>query len=302
MGNDSYNTKSGSLKLHTRLYLRKSGNNLRWVTSAEESFFYFFIFSADCCDFLKNLYIINSQNNIVPRYSSDIYDRIWESYFQKEWTQISTMLNVSNSNDYKPPKTALKTAATPTNTSAPLTIAWSSENPEEEYYLYTHFSEIQALQENDLREFNMVWNGVQYFGPVTPPKLGLSTIFSRSPETCDGGECSVQLIRNNRSTHPPLLNAYEVYKGIQFPQSETNETDGAWLSFSRFTLYFFIQYRTQPIKTFLLSASAVRSIAASYAFSRINWQGDPCFPQQLRWDGLNCTNADRSVPPRITSL
>ncbi|XP_048604614.1 probable LRR receptor-like serine/threonine-protein kinase At5g59680 [Brassica napus] len=51
-----------------------------------------------------------------------------------------------------------------------------------------------------------------------------------------------------------------------------------------------------------MSVSAIRSIAASYALSRINWQGDPCFPQLLRWDGLNCTDADMSIPPRITSL
>ncbi|KAG7534849.1 Protein kinase domain [Arabidopsis thaliana x Arabidopsis arenosa] len=105
-------------------------------------------------------------------------------------------------------------------------------------------------------------------------KLGLHTISSRSPQTCDEGKCSFQLIRTNRSTLPPLLNALEVYRVIQFPQSETDESD----------------------------VDAIKDIAATYALSKINWQGDPCVPQQLRWDGLNCNNADMSMPPRITSL
>ncbi|CDY65587.1 BnaAnng20660D [Brassica napus] len=191
-----------------------------------------------------------------------------------EWTNISTTLDVDIANKYDPPKDAQKNVATPANASAPLTIEWSSENPDAQYYLYSHFSEIQDLQANETREFNMNWNGKLYYASLTPLKLGTTTVSSHSPTTCNGGKCSVQLIRTNRSTLPPLLNAYEVYTVIQFPQSETDESD----------------------------VSAIRSIAASYALSRINWQGDPCFPQLLRWDGLNCTDADMSIPPRITSL
>ncbi|KAJ4911033.1 putative LRR receptor-like serine/threonine-protein kinase [Raphanus sativus] len=234
--NGCYISNSSSLNLHHRSNLIKSGSNLR--------------------------------------YSNDTYDRVWESYFKMEWNQISTTLDVDNSNKYEPPKDALKVSATPTNASAPLTIEWSSANPDAQYYLYAHFAEIQDLQANQTREFNSFWNGELYHGPLTPPKLSVTTLFSKSPRTCDGGKCSVQLIRTNISTLPPLLNAYEVYTVIKFPQSETEETD----------------------------VSAIRSIAASYALSRINWQGDPCVPQRLRWDGLNCTNTVVSIPPRITTL
>ncbi|ESQ42386.1 hypothetical protein EUTSA_v10012663mg [Eutrema salsugineum] len=215
MGNNSYITKSGSLKGYGR-YLSKSGPLLR--------------------------------------YSSDIYDRLWNSYFKMEWTEISTALDVDNSNNYKPPKAALKTAGTPTNTRAPLTIEWSSENPDDQYYLYTHFAEIQELQANETREFNILFNGELYYGPLVPDKLKITTIKSQSPKTCDGGKCSLQLIRTNISTLPPLLNAFEVFRVIQFPQSETDGSD----------------------------VVAIKSIKDTYALSRINWQGDPCVPQQLR--------------------
>ncbi|KAJ4907938.1 Receptor-like protein kinase [Raphanus sativus] len=120
----------------------------------------------------------------------------------------------------------------------------------------------------------MVWNGELYYGPLIPHKLKLTTIKSQSPVTCKGGKCSFQLIRTNRSTLPPLLNAFEIYTAIQFPQSETDESDVA----------------------------AVKDIEATYGLSRINWQGDPCVPQHLSWDGLNCRSTNVSIPPRITSL
>lgn len=133
---------------------------------------------------------------------------------------------MSNSNKYFPPKEALKTAAISTNSTAPLTMEWSSSNVNNQYYLYGHFAEIQELQTNDTREFNMFWNRQVIADPLIPPKFTIYTIFSQSPSTCEGGKCSFQLRRTNRSTLPPLLNAFEVYTVIQFPQIETNENDG----------------------------------------------------------------------------
>ena len=143
-----------------------------------------------------------------------------------EWTEISTDLDVANNNIYGPPQDALKHAASPTNASAPLTIEWPSSNSHDQYHLYVHFSEIQELQANETREFNMVWNGKHYYGPLAPPKLNVLTVFSESSRTCGGGKCSVQFIRTNRSTLPPLLNAFEVFTVIHLPQSETDESYG----------------------------------------------------------------------------
>ncbi|KAL0887220.1 hypothetical protein Bca101_011203 [Brassica carinata] len=216
-----------------------------------------------------------TESKYFIRYPSDIYDRVWLPYFQGEWTQISTTLQVNVSNNgYASPEAALTTAAIPTNSNSPLVINWTSSNVDNQYYLYTHFSEIQKLRTKDTREFNMTWNGEHYYGPLVPPKFHGFTVFSRSGESCKGGECSLQLTRTNRSTLPPLLNALEVYTVIQFPQSETDEID----------------------------VIAVQNIKTTYGISRISWQGDPCVPQQFMWDGLNCSNTDMSTPPTITHL
>ncbi|KAL1208516.1 putative LRR receptor-like serine/threonine-protein kinase [Cardamine amara subsp. amara] len=235
MANNSYITKSGFLSLHNRVYLSNSSSYIR--------------------------------------FPYDVYDRQWDEYFKNEWTPISTIRDVGTpNNNNEPPKNALTSAAMPTNASAPLTLTWGSDNPKDQYYLYEHFAEIQDLQANDTREFNIFLNGYRLYGPLIPSKA--TTIFSVSPLTCNEGKCSLQLIRTNRSTLPPLLNAFEIYRVIHFPQSVTNEKDVA----------------------------AVKTIEASYGLSRINWQGDPCFPIQFMWDGLNCSNTDISTPPRITTL
>ncbi|KAL0875655.1 hypothetical protein Bca101_025360 [Brassica carinata] len=210
----------------------------------------------------------------IRPFPNDVYDRQWSSYFETGWTHKTTASDVRVSNNYEPPKAALKTAATPTNTSAPLTIDWSSENPEDQYYLYTHFAEIQELQANETREFNMFWNGEKYYGPLVPDKLDITTIYGGTPESCKGVRCSLQLIKTNRSTLPPLLNAIEVFRVIKFPQPETDENE----------------------------VVALKTIEATYGLSRINSQGDPCVPRQLMWDGLNCSNTDVFTPPRIISL
>ena len=162
----------------------------------------------------------------APRYRKDIYDRTWVPLFMKEWTQISTDLEVNNYNPYDPPEVALATAATPTDANAPLTIEWNSENPDEQYYYFAHFSEIENLQPNELREFNVIWNGQTSYGALIPKRQRSNTIYSKSSQTCKGGKCSFQLIRTNRSKLPPLLNACEVYTVIQFLLSETDESDG----------------------------------------------------------------------------
>ncbi|KAF3568831.1 hypothetical protein DY000_02017965 [Brassica cretica] len=235
MGNDSYITDSGSLKLFFRRYFSASKNFIRYL-NFNRILSLFFFFSLSLSPMFRLLYCVSCGSvhlsfaaNLLtplPKPIFNVYDRVWDSYFRNKWTQISTTLQVNNSNNYSPPKAALTTAATSTNAYAPLTIKWNLSNVFSQYYLYTHFAEIQELQTNDTREFNLNWNGNHYYDLLVPPKFKVFTVFSESGGSCKGGECSFQLTRTNRSTLPPLVNALEVFTVIHFPQPETNETDG----------------------------------------------------------------------------
>ncbi|CAE6075304.1 unnamed protein product [Arabidopsis arenosa] len=213
-----------------------------------------------------------SDSDDVIRYPDDVYDRIWGSYFLPTWKKISTTLGVNSSSGFLPPQKALMTAATPANANA--SLAGVLEFPNEKLYLYLHFSEIQVLKANESREFEIFWNKKLVYNAYSPVYLQTKTIRNPSPVTCEGGECILEMIKTERSTLPPLLNAVEVFTVVEFPQPETDASD----------------------------VVAIKNIKAIYGLARATWQGDPCVPRQFLWNGLNCNNTETSTPPRITSL
>lgn len=164
------------------------------------------------------------------RYPNDVNDRIWEPKFEPEWKQISTTLEANNSNGFLVPQNVLKTASMPTNASEPFSFTEDLDSPDDEIYLYLHFSEVQSLRANESREFGISWNGEDFDKPLSPKYLKTTTIYSTSSLTCRGGKCNLELRRTKNSTLPPLLNAIEIYTVIKFPQLETNENDGTLVS------------------------------------------------------------------------
>jgi hypothetical protein len=236
LDNDSYLTGSGSLKTFRRYYL--------------------------------------SNSESVIAYPEDVKDRIWEPTFDSEWKQIWTTLKPNNSNGYLVPKNVLMTAAIPANDSAPFRFTEELDSPTDELYVYLHFSEVQSLQANESREFDILWSGEVAYEAFIPEYLNITTIQTNTPVTCPGGKCNLELKRTKNSTHPPLINAIEFYTVVNFPQLETNETD----------------------------VVAIKDIKATYELNRITWQGDPCVPQKFIWEGLDCNSKDALTLPRITSL
>jgi hypothetical protein len=217
-------------------------------------------------------YISNSSTRI--RFPDDVYDRKWYPLFDDSWTQVTTNLKVNTSITYELPQSVMAKAATPIKANDTLNITWTVEPPTTQFYSYVHIAEIQALRANETREFNVTLNGEYTFGPFSPIPLKTASIVDLSPGQCDGGRCILQVVKTLKSTLPPLLNAIEAFTVIDFPQMETNENDVA----------------------------GIKNVQGTYGLSRISWQGDPCVPKQLLWDGLNCKNSDISTPPIITSL
>lgn len=144
-----------------------------------------------------------------------------------EWTNTNTTLNVIDSTDgYDPPQDILRTGAMPANASEPMTITWNLYTATDQVYGYIYIAEITEVQANETREFEIVANDKVHFDPSIPTKFEAQVLFNIVPLTCEGGFCRVQLIKTPRSTLPPLMNAFEIFTVIEFPQSETNQNDG----------------------------------------------------------------------------
>ncbi|KAL0788302.1 hypothetical protein Bca101_004548 [Brassica carinata] len=187
--NNTYNTQSGSLKYFFRYYFSTSDRTIR--------------------------------------YPNDVHDRKWYPFFDsKEWTEVTTDLNVNASNSYKPPQIVMASASTPISTFWPWNFTWTLPSSTTQFYVYLHFAEIQTLKSLDTREFQVTMNGKLAYERYSPKMLATETIFFSTPQQCEGGKCILELTKTLKSTLPPLINALELFTVIDFPQLETNQDDG----------------------------------------------------------------------------
>ncbi|KAF3450654.1 hypothetical protein FNV43_RR06743 [Rhamnella rubrinervis] len=168
-----------------------------------------------------------SVSNGSYRFPYDIHDRVWRPYTYSKWTQLTTTGTVDNgsNNKYQPPPEVMRTAATPINASEPLVFYWTPDDSKAEFYVYLHFAEVQKLEANEYRAFTVNLNGARlYDGIVSPTYLYTNTIYTPSALTAENFTFSLTRLEN--STLPPILNAIEVYKAIDFSQLETEQDDG----------------------------------------------------------------------------
>uniref|UniRef100_A0A0A0LFV5 non-specific serine/threonine protein kinase n=1 Tax=Cucumis sativus TaxID=3659 RepID=A0A0A0LFV5_CUCSA len=217
---------------------------------------------------------VGSATNLSYRYKDDIYDRLWYAMTPlSAWTKLTTTEPI-NSNDpelFIPPQPVMSSAATPINATSPMEFNWVTQDVTAKFYVFMFFTEIQKLKPNESRVFEILLNG----NPWTKEQISLpylQGVVSYSTTALTGGTYNFALVRTPNSTHPPLLNAIEIYQVIDFPQSSTDEKD----------------------------VESILDIKAVYGVGR-NWEGDPCMPRQFIWQGLNCSSVD-SQPPRVTSL
>ncbi|XP_010470016.1 PREDICTED: probable LRR receptor-like serine/threonine-protein kinase At2g28960 [Camelina sativa] len=214
-----------------------------------------------------------SNSTAVIRYPDDVFDRKWNRYDLSE-TDVNTTLSVRSSSPFQVPEAVSRSGVTPKNVTTPLRIRLSLADDSDKVNVYFHFAEIQALRANDTREFDIELEDTIIKSAYSPTMLQLDTIYNVSPQKCSFGLCYLDLVRTPRSTLPPLINAIEAFKVLDFPYDETNPNDVA----------------------------AMKDIEAIYGLKMISWQGDPCVPELLRWEDLKCSYANKSAPPRIISL
>ncbi|CAH8282261.1 unnamed protein product [Eruca vesicaria subsp. sativa] len=225
---------------------------------------------------VKRSYAANILGDFI-RYPADVYDREWKPMGFLTMNFSKTSVNVNTSTPYDLPQEVISKAATNTNVTEKLTFRWFSENDDkgDQAIIYLHFAEIQTLAGNETREFDITWIGKDdnfERKAYRPPRLQLETLWNPLPMTCFG--CEVELVMTQRSTLPPMISAMEAYIVIEFPDAETNLQDVA----------------------------AVKNVRDTYELRRIDWQGDPCAPRLFKWEGINCSYTNASIPPRIIAL
>ncbi|XP_076950197.1 LRR receptor-like serine/threonine-protein kinase IOS1 [Bidens hawaiensis] len=209
--------------------------------------------------------------NEIIRYKDDKYDRIWNYYSVNKSVHTSDKVSLKPFSEEQVPLKVMSTAMLPKDNNSILQLNYTvTVKDNYELIVYLHFAEVETLQSNQKREFdiyiNHVWTG--RFSPST----NITTKKTYSSSNSSVFEL-IRLVRTSNSTLPPILNAVEVYNLKQFQQNQTDDQD----------------------------AAAILSTKSTYGLTKLNWQGDPCVPQEDVWAGLNC-NYDASRAARIVSL
>ncbi|KAM1809609.1 hypothetical protein ACFX1S_026681 [Malus domestica] len=204
------------------------------------------------------------------RYGDDVYDRIWSRHMSPSWDPVSTSSSITTyENGYRVPLEVIRTAATPQNASDPLNLYWNTTDMNAQFYVFMYFAEVEKLEKNQSRKFNISWNGSPLFGPFTPRYLQADVI--NNSRALVGKDHEISLHKTEDSSLPPILNAVEVFQVMHLVESPTYGED----------------------------ADAIKNVKTTYQIKKI-WAGDPCGPRNFSWEGLEC-NYSISLP-RIISL
>lgn len=174
---------------------------------------------------MKNLCLSHS---LSYRYDEDFHDRVWVPCSENETLSISTNLQVNtSSNSYDVPQKVANSAIVPAKPTDPLNIWWDLGDAKTESYIYMHFAEIQNLGNNEIREYNITYNGDQVWESFfRPGKLNITTIISPTALSSPDGIFNFTFTMTKNSTLPPLINALEVYTVVENLLLAANQDEG----------------------------------------------------------------------------
>ncbi|KAL5581640.1 hypothetical protein UlMin_014082 [Ulmus minor] len=129
---------------------------------------------------------LGSTTNQIIRYKDDVLDQMWEPSSILNTKILSTSPTI-DANAYSAfyPLAVMETVVTPDNSSNPLEFSWQPDNPTSKFYVYMHFAEVEKLQANETREFNISQNGVYWVGPVDLSHLYVTMAYSQQPVSGD---------------------------------------------------------------------------------------------------------------------
>ena len=163
---------------------------------------------------------------ITCRFNQDAYDRIWSPYNLPDCETLKTSnpIDSLNRTEYWLPSTVMSTAARPKIGTESLEFQFEIGDPKLEFYVYMHFAEVEELKENEFREFNITLNGNLLAKSVKPNYLLSSTV--NSSQSIRGSKLVFSMHKKSNSTHPPILNAMEIYIVKIFWQAPTDQEDG----------------------------------------------------------------------------
>ncbi|TXG68774.1 hypothetical protein EZV62_003709 [Acer yangbiense] len=109
--------------------------------------------------------------NIASKYGDDRYDRMWFPYQGFKSIKTSSTTDTLVESEYRLPPAVMTTAVRPINVNESLEFSFDTKDPILKFDVYMHFAELENLQENQSRKFNIELNGNLWEESVVPKNL-----------------------------------------------------------------------------------------------------------------------------------
>ncbi|XP_078437249.1 putative LRR receptor-like serine/threonine-protein kinase At1g51820 [Wolffia australiana] len=202
-------------------------------------------------------------------YPEDPYDRSWYPWTAGTPVKNNGTVSQDTSSQYVAPQAALQAAATSSSVSEDFIIE-TPGSPNVATIWIMYFAELQELQPNEIREFNIYAGNKLFQGPVSPTYMQTSVVHGEPPGLPGG--LTYYLRSTSKATLPPLVNAIEKISLKELPLLPTNKSE----------------------------VDSMLGLKNLYLIGK-NWEGDPCLPQNFIWNGVGCS-LDSSKYSRISSM
>ncbi|KAL1342695.1 hypothetical protein HN51_029208 [Arachis hypogaea] len=202
------------------------------------------------------------------RYPDDQFDRIWEPYAQGNSTKANTD-NVSVSGFWNLPPLKIFETHIGSDQLESLELRWPPASlPSSKYYVALYFADDAAGS----RIFNISVNDITYFRDLNAISSGVVVFANQWPLS---GPTTVTLTPTANSSLGPLINAGEVFEVLSLGE-----------------------------RTLTRDVIALERIKKSLRNPPLDWNGDPCMPQQYAWTGITCSTGPRIrvVTLNLTSM
>uniref|UniRef100_A0A0E0M093 Protein kinase domain-containing protein n=1 Tax=Oryza punctata TaxID=4537 RepID=A0A0E0M093_ORYPU len=259
--------------------LRQLGGELYPAVMANQSMAMYYRGTMGSTKTRVQIYLIFSST--YNRFPADQYDRLWTPMPNNPtWMNLNTTSNIQQEASSEVPLAILQNAITAAGNGTMLNITWK-DSTLNEFMVFLYLADFQNTKP---RQFDVYFNSDKPL-PYSPRYLVSTTVYSSDWYRATDGGLNITLVATAKSQLPPMLNAFEVYTPIIQDTPTTFSNDCKFM----LSLYHVVD-----------CLDAIMGIKLEYGIKK-NWMGDPCFPAQFKWEGVNCSNTSDNVP-RIISI
>ncbi|KAK4266372.1 hypothetical protein QN277_027308 [Acacia crassicarpa] len=195
------------------------------------------------------------------RYPADSFDRFWQPFGERNFTQAGTN-NVSVSGFWNLPPLEIFETQLGSDQLESLELKWPPKSLQNsKFYSALYFANNKGSPSSGSRIFNISVNGISYYHDLNVTSDGVVVFARQWPLS---GPTTITLTPTTSSSFGPVISAGEIFDVVPLGG-----------------------------RTLTREVIALNRVKDSFQNPPLDWTGDPCMPQKYSWTGITCSEGPR---------